>query len=415
MVGVAGFSVVPVAVGVWLGPGVGVAVAGAVPVAAAVLEAALGVGVAVVVGGAVVEPVAVLPVLPGVGPAGLAGEVGPAVSLGPKTAGSTARVTAEPAVPATSRRSREPSPSTRCQAASRTACVCEKRSTTGSRVTGSRVATWIGSNSLREFQARKVRAAPVAPVAPSPSLTAPAPATSTATGRAAKASGERTEAAGTTIRKGRLPPAATVGRAVCPTVSPRTLPVPAAHASRVSLRAHRVVGQHHPHRGGRQRTGPGGGHGAGDRHVDAGRHDGGSDRREGHERSRRVGRDGGRRRRPNGHDGRGDGRGDGCVEGTGAADCAGDTGDSGDTRDEPGQHDPERTVAPAATGRARTPRPARRHAVPASRSRAACAMRRSLGKVRRRCTSSSRIHATSMASWSGSFSMESSPPVASSR
>ena len=76
---------------------------------------------------------------------------------------------------------------------------------------------------------------------------------------------------------------------------------------------------------------------------------------------------------------------------------------------------PAHEVAPAAPPRVGTPRPSKDHAVPASRFHAACAMRRSLGKVSLRCTSSSRIQATSMASWSGSFSMDSSPPVASRR
>ena len=82
----------------------------------------------------------------------------------------------------------------------------EKRPTTGSRVTGMRVATWIGSNSLREFQARKVRV--IADRAGAPCCT-----TSTEIGSTAKASAERSSAAGTTTVNGASRPAGTVGEA----------------------------------------------------------------------------------------------------------------------------------------------------------------------------------------------------------
>ena len=57
------------------------------------------------------------------------------------------------------------------------------------------VATWIGSNSLREFQARKVRVIPIDAEAPSCT-------TSMEIGSTAKASGVRSSAAGMTTEKG---------------------------------------------------------------------------------------------------------------------------------------------------------------------------------------------------------------------
>src|SRR5699024_8383639 len=50
------------------------------------------------------------------------------------------------------------------------------------------------------------------------------------------------------------------------------------------------------------------------------------------------------------------------------------------------------------------------HGWPASRCQAACAMRRSLGKVSWWCTLSRGNHTASIASWSGSPSTPSSPP-----
>ncbi len=310
-----------------------------------------------------------------------------------------------PLVPWRMRATRESGPMARCQADCREASSREKRATSGSSVRGSTVATLSGTYSLRPFQATKVRVRPVGSVAPCWT-------TSTEIGTAAKASAERSRPHGTVTVNGRVWPAGTVGSAVVPTVRPDAGVRPDAQSS--SAARWFTVTSPRTTRSSGLDSGPVSGAvtvpvivtslpgltTAGDRvsrtttatsltGVTAGRCSSAATDVTAYV----VGTPG---------------------EGAALATTPPDRQAQGRQRGRGGRqaaHD----AGPATPARVRTPRPSKDHAVPASRFHAACAMRRSLGKVSLRCTSSSLIHATSMASWSGSFSMESSPPVASRR
>ena len=260
---------------------------------------------------------------------------------------------------------------------------------------------------LRPFQARpRCASGRLGPVAPSWT-------TSTEIGTAAKASPERSRSHGTVTVTARLCPAATVGSAVVSTVPAGRL----GPAGRPVVEGGALVRPHVPAhdlapRGGAAGRLSGAVDRARDRDVLAGAHHGG-DRVSrtmtatsltgvtagrcvertadvpayvvGTPGRRRGAREGAPDREPHGRQRR-RGGGQACARG--------------------GSRDARSCPDAATLDGSRRPR----QPVPRRLRDAAF-----VGEGELRCTSSSRIHATSIASWSGSFSMESSPPVASRR